>query len=111
MKDNLSSTPSETFNTIEKRKILDIYMRWKDLKELEKSQLEQFKIQQIITNEMKVVFGCTCTLKDYVGVQFKNSSERKESRMNEKVTSKHHLVTTSRIREQNTEIIPILSQI
>lgn len=38
------------------------------------------QIQQIITNEMKITFNCTCTTKGYEGISFikrpENSSEK-----------------------------------
>ncbi len=56
-----------------------MYLRWRKIKKLGESELNASKMQQVLTNEMKVVFGCTCTIKDFLGVKFKHPSEWTET--------------------------------
>lgn len=56
---------------IEKRIVLLLYLKWKELQNFEnKNNLTKTQILQIITNEMKVVFKCSCTTKGYEGISF-----------------------------------------
>jgi hypothetical protein len=79
MKNHIEETPSQRHNIIAKRRILKLYLRWRKVKKLGESELNASKVQQVLTNEMKVVFGCTCTIKDFLGVKFKHPSEWTET--------------------------------
>jgi hypothetical protein len=75
MRYHIEETPSQPQNIVKKRKILKLYLRWRKVKKLGESELNESKIQQVLTNEIKVVFGCTCTTNDFLGLKFKHPSE------------------------------------
>lgn len=56
---------------IEKRIVLLLYLKWKELQNFQnKNNLTNTQILQMITNEMKSTFNCTCTTKGYEGLSF-----------------------------------------
>ena len=106
MKHNIQATPFETMNVIEKRKILDMYLKWRRMNKLGKSELAPFKIQQIITNEIKAVFGCTCTARDYVGMLLNYGSESNEIKGEKMVDKADDIVRNS--ERKNLNAIPVI---
>ncbi len=69
LEDRILVTPNDPFNVVPKSKIMQMYLNWRTAKKYENELIEK-RIQTIVTNEIKVVFGCTWTLRYHVVMVF-----------------------------------------